>query len=114
MKHGKRYVDAMKKFDRSEPRSIEDALGLVKEAAFAKFDETVELAMKLNLKKSQTVRDTLVLPNQFTSEKKILVFAKGEKAEEARQAGATFVGDTDLVEKIREGSISTSPSQLPT
>jgi large subunit ribosomal protein L1 len=71
--------------------------------AFAKFDETVEVSINLALKKSQTVRDTVVLPHQFKGEKKILVFAKGDKAEEARQAGATYVGDEDLIEKIKGG-----------
>ena len=70
---------------------------------FAKFDETVELSVKLNLKKGQSVRDTVVLPNQFAAEKRILVFAKGEKATEATQAGAAYVGDTDLVQKIQGG-----------
>ena len=76
---------------------------LVKELSFASFDETVELAVRLNLKKSQNVRDTVVLPHQFTSEKKILVFAKGEKAAEAEEAGAAYVGDEDLVNKIKDG-----------
>ncbi len=103
MKHGKKYAEATKNVDKQQTYGVEEAVKIVKGAAFAKFDETVDLALKLNLKKSQTVRDTLVLPNQFTSEKKILVFAKGEKADEAKQAGATFVGDVDLVEKIKDG-----------
>ena len=76
---------------------------LFRSLAFAKFDETVEIHVKLTLKKSQSVRDTVVLPNQFSAQKKILVFAKGEKAEEAREAGAAYVGDNDLIEKIRGG-----------
>ena len=103
MKRGKKYLEAAKNINRQEAYTVEDAVKIVKETAFAKFDETVDLALKLNLKKSQTVRDTLVLPNQFTSEKKILVFAKGEKADEAKAAGATYVGDVDLVEKIKDG-----------
>lgn len=103
MKHGKKYREAAGKIDRQKLYTYEEALGLVKESAFAKFDETVELAMKLNLKKSQTVRDTLVLPNQFGDEKRVLVFAKGEKAQEAKDAGAAFVGDDDLIEKIKGG-----------
>ncbi len=103
MKRGKKYLEAAKKYDKQNLYELNEALGLVKEMAFAKFDETVELSIRLNLKKSQTVRDTLVLPNQFGGEKKILVFAKGEKAEEAKSAGAAFVGDTDLVDKIRGG-----------
>ncbi len=103
MKHGKKYRGSATKVEHLKPYPLEDAVKLVKEAAYAKFDETVDLALKLNLKKSQTVRDTVVLPNQFTSEKKILVFAKGEKADEAKQAGATYVGDIDLVDKIKDG-----------
>ena len=103
MKHGKKYRDALGTFDRRERYSTEEAVQKVKDYAFAKFDETVELSMKLNLKKSQNVRDTLVLPHQFRAEKKILVFAKGDKAKEAEEAGATYVGDEDLIEKIKEG-----------
>lgn len=103
MRRGKKYRDAVEKMDREAYYPLEDALKLVKDLAFAKFDETVELSIKLKLKKSQTVRDTLVLPHQFSEEKKILVFAKGEKADEAREAGAAYVGDEDLVEKIKGG-----------
>jgi len=103
MKHGKKYLEAVKKYEKQENYSCEKALEIVKEIAFAKFDETVELSLNLNLKKSQSVRDTLVLPNQFGNDKKILVFAKGDKVEEAKEAGAAYVGDVDLVEKIKEG-----------
>ncbi|SIP91076.1 large subunit ribosomal protein L1 [Alkalispirochaeta americana] len=103
MKRGKKYREALAKIDRTRNYPLSEAVALVKETAFAKFDETIELSMNLNLKKSQTVRDTLVLPNQFTGDKKILVFAKGDKAEEARAAGAAFVGDDDLIEKIKGG-----------
>lgn len=103
MKHGKKYIEAAKKIDSQKSYPLNEALALVKESAFAKFDETVELSIRLNLKKSQTVRDTLVLPNQFGAEKRILVFAKGEKATEAKNAGALYVGDDDLVEKIKNG-----------
>lgn len=103
MTHGKKYSDAKQKVDRSKEYPLEEGLELVKELSFAKFDETLELSVKLNVKKSQTVRDTLVLPNQFKGEKKVLVFAKGEKAEEAREAGAAYVGDNDLIEKIQGG-----------
>ncbi|MBN1648442.1 MAG: 50S ribosomal protein L1 [Spirochaetales bacterium] len=103
MKRGKKYQEAVKKYDREKYYGHDEAVKLVKEMAYAKFDETVGLAIRLNLKKSQTVRDTLVLPHQFSEGKKILVFAKGEKAEEAKAAGAAFVGDDDLVEKIKTG-----------
>lgn len=103
MKHGKKYQEALKKYDKQELFSLPVALSRVKDVAFAKFDETVELSIKLNLKKSQSVRDTVVLPYQFSSEKKILVFAKGDKVQEAKDAGAAYVGDVDLVDKIKGG-----------
>jgi large subunit ribosomal protein L1 len=103
MKHGKKYRAVLEKYDKQEQYPYEKAVSLVKELSYATFDETVELAVRLNLKKSQTVRDTVVLPHQFTSEKKILVFAKGEKAAEAEEAGAAYVGDEDLVNKIKDG-----------
>ncbi|AHC16059.1 50S ribosomal protein L1 [Salinispira pacifica] len=103
MKRGKNYRNAVAAYDKTQQYTTEDAVKIIKEHAFAKFDETVELSMKLNVKKSTTIRDTLVLPNQFKSEKKILVFAKGDKAQEAKDAGAAFVGDDDLIAKIKDG-----------
>ena len=103
MKHGKKYRESIKKIDREKLYSFDEAAALVKDVAFAKFDETVEISVKLTLKKSQSVRYTVVLPNQFSAQKRILVFAKGEKAQEALDAGATYVGDDDLIEKIRGG-----------
>lgn len=103
MKRGKRYLEAVKAVDRTRMYGTSEAVELVKQLSKAKFDETIELSMNLNLKKSSTVRDTLVLPHQFRGDKKILVFAKGEKAEEAKAAGATHVGEAELIEKIRGG-----------
>jgi large subunit ribosomal protein L1 len=103
MKHGKKYREAVSKYDKQSFHEPVKAAEIVKDLAFAKFDETVEVSIKLNLKKSQSVRDTVVLPNQFSAQKKVLVFARGEKADEAREAGAAYVGDVDLVEKIRGG-----------
>ncbi|MBN1686816.1 MAG: 50S ribosomal protein L1 [Spirochaetales bacterium] len=103
MKHGKRYKEALEKYDKLKNYPVDMGVELVKQLAFAKFDESIDVSVHLNLKKSQTVRDTLVLPHQFAEGKKILVFAKGDKAEEARNAGADYVGDTDLVEKIQGG-----------
>lgn len=103
MKRGKKYLETLKKYDHENLYSFEEAAKLVKELAFAKFDETVELAVSLTLKKSQSVRDTLVLPHQFAAQKRILVFAKGEKAQEALDAGAAYVGDDELIEKVRGG-----------
>lgn len=103
MKRGKNYRKAIERVERTRDYEPQEAVDLVKELAFAKFDETIELSMRLNLKKSASVRDTLVLPHQFRTEKKILVFAKGDKAKEAEEAGAAYVGDDDLIEKIKGG-----------
>ncbi len=103
MKRGKKYQEAVKKVDRSKNYSFVDAAQIVKDCSYAKFNETVELSVKLTLKKSQSVRDTVVLPNQFSAQKKVLVFAKGDKAEEARANGAAYVGDSDLIEQIKNG-----------
>ncbi|GHU14459.1 50S ribosomal protein L1 [Spirochaetia bacterium] len=103
MKHGKKYREALKKYEVANSYELKAAVDLVKSMAYAKFDETVELSVKVNLKKSQSVRDTVVLPNQFRGEKKILVFCKPEKEKEAQDAGATHVGADDLIEKIKGG-----------
>ena len=103
MKRGKKYQQTVEKFNATEQYNLGQALDLVKDLAYAKFDETVEIALKLNVKAKHSIRDTLVLPNSFRAEKKVLVFAKGEKADEAKEAGAAYVGDTDLVEKIQGG-----------
>jgi len=103
MKRGKKYRESVKKYNPENVYELNEALGLVKSIAFAKFDETVELSVKLNLKKSQTVRDTVVLPNQFKGEKKILVFCKPEKEKEAQEAGAAFIGAEDMIEKVKGG-----------
>ncbi len=103
MKRGKKYQEALKKVEKGRLYSLDEAAQLVKDCAYAKFTETVEISVALNLKKSQSVRDTVVLPNQFQAQKRILVFAKGDKAQEALDAGAAYVGDTDLIEKIRGG-----------
>ena len=103
MKRGKKYQEVLKKVDRSKSYTLKEAAALTKECSYAKLDETVELAVKLTLKKSQSVRDTVVLPNQFSAQKKVLVFAKGDKAEEARAAGAAYVGDSDLIDQIKGG-----------
>ncbi|MDR1029998.1 MAG: 50S ribosomal protein L1 [Treponema sp.] len=103
MRHGKKYLDNLKKYDHTVSYGLAEALDLVKTLAPAKFDETVDLSVKLNLKKSQSVRDTVVLPYQFRGEKRILVFCKTEKEKEAQEAGATYVGAEDLIEKIKGG-----------
>ena len=103
MKRGKKYRESLQKYNAATSFDLSEALTLVKSMAYAKFDETVDLSVKLNLKKSQSVRDTVVLPNQFRGEKRVLVFCKPEKEKEAQEAGAAFVGAEDLVEKIKGG-----------
>jgi large subunit ribosomal protein L1 len=103
MSRGKKYQESLKKYDVSVSYDLDEAVKLVKTLAFAKFDETVDLSVKVNLKKSQSVRDTVVLPHQFRGEKKILVFCKAEKEKEAQDAGAAYVGAEDLIEKVKGG-----------
>jgi large subunit ribosomal protein L1 len=103
MKHGKKYRENIKKYDPETVYDVTEACGLVKSMAVAKFDETVDLSVKVNLKKSQSVRDTVVLPNQFKAEKKVLVFCKPEREKEAQEAGAAFVGADDLIQKVKGG-----------
>ena len=103
MKRGKKYQQTLEKYNPVEQYNLDQALDMVKDLAYAKFDETVEIALRLNVKAKHSIRDTLVLPNSFRAEKNILVFAKGEKADEAKEAGAAYVGDADLVEKIQGG-----------
>jgi large subunit ribosomal protein L1 len=88
---------------REQTYPLAEAADLIKQMHYVKFDETVEAHIHLNLKKSQTVRDTVVLPNQFRGEKKVLVFCKGEKEKEALEAGATYAGADELIEKVKGG-----------
>ncbi|MDR0654989.1 MAG: 50S ribosomal protein L1 [Treponema sp.] len=103
MSRGKKYQESVKKYDRTKIYPLGEALDVVKSMAYTKFDETVDLSVKVNLKKNQSVRDTVILPNQFKAEKRVLVFCKPEKEKEARDAGAAFVGADDLIEKIKGG-----------
>ena len=103
MKHGKKYLEASKKVDRTQEYELNAACVLVRDVKCAKFDETVEVHVRLNLKKSQSVRDTVVLPNQFRGEKKVLVFCKPERVKEALEFGAAYAGDAELIEKIKGG-----------
>ncbi|ABA87950.1 ribosomal protein L1 [Syntrophotalea carbinolica DSM 2380] len=106
MSIGKLHKQAKEKVDRSQVYPIGEALALVKEVAHAKFDETVEISVRLGVdprKADQMVRGAVVLPNGLGKDVKVLVFAKGEKAIEAKEAGADYVGGDDLVAKIQEG-----------
>ena len=102
-KHGKKYMDALKEFDRQTFYEPAEAFEILKKTATAKFDETVELHIRLNLdprQADQQVRGAMVLPNGIGRSQKVLVFAKGDKAKEAEAAGADYVGAEDMVEKI--------------
>lgn len=103
MGRGKKYREAQSRVEPGKSYAVDEALQLMKEISYAKFDETVEISVNVNMKKSQSVRDTVVLPHQFAGEKRVLVFAKGDKAKEAEEAGATYVGAEELVEKIKGG-----------
>lgn len=103
---GKKYAAAVAQLDLSKPYSVEEAIGLVKRAAYAKFDETVEVAMQLNVdprKADQLVRGTVILPYGLGKSRRVGVIASGEKIKEAEAAGADVVGGEDLVEKIQGG-----------
>ena len=105
MFRGKKYQESAKKIDRNTLYDANEAMGLVVETATAKFDETVELHVKLGVDSrhaDQQVRGAIVLPHGTGKTQRVLVFAKAAKAEEARAAGADFVGDMDLVEKIQK------------
>jgi len=103
---GKKYRDALKGVDRQKRHSFQDAVQTAIESSFAKFDETIDVAVKLGVDPrhaDQMVRGTVVLPNGTGKDVKVLVFAKGEKEKEAADAGADFVGNDDLIDKIKEG-----------
>lgn len=103
---GKGYRGMLDKVDRIQRYSLEEGVRLVKETARAKFDETVEMAIRLGVdprQADQNVRGTVVLPHGMGKSVRVLVFAKGEKEKEAQEAGADFVGAEDLIKKINEG-----------
>ncbi|MCI7440378.1 MAG: 50S ribosomal protein L1 [Treponema sp.] len=102
MKHGKNYRASLAKYDATKQYSVSEACQLVKDLHYVKFDETVELSITLKLEKNQTVRDTLVFPHQFKGEKRVLVFCKDDRVQEALAAGATYAG-TEYLEKVKGG-----------
>jgi large subunit ribosomal protein L1 len=105
-KRGKKYQEVAKLVNADASYEPAEAIDLVKKAAPAKFDETVEVAVRLGVdpkKQDQAVRGVVVLPNGTGKTKRVLVFAKGDKAKEAEAAGADFVGDQDLISKIQQG-----------
>ncbi len=122
MKKGKKYVEAASKVERSRAYTKEEAIKLVKETSTTKFDASVELAMRLNLdtkKADQQLRGAIVLPNGTGKTKKVLVLAKGPMATAAKEAGADYVGDADMIEKIEKENwfdfdvIVATPDMMP-
>lgn len=106
MKHGKKYTDGAKLIDRANLYTSKEALDLVEKTAKAKFDETVEVHVRLGVDSrhaDQQVRGAVVLPNGTGKDVKVAVFAKGDLAKAAQEAGADFVGDMDLMQKIQGG-----------
>ena len=105
MKRGKKYLEAASKIEKGKAYSLEEAVKLLKETKTANFDESVELVLRLNLdtkKADQQLRGATVLPNGIGKTKKVLVIARGVKATEAKEAGADYVGDVDMIEKIEK------------
>jgi large subunit ribosomal protein L1 len=105
-KTGKKYREAKNKIDRTKRYTLEEALQLLPETAYARFDEGIDVAIRLGVdskKPDQMVRGTVILPYGTGKEVKVLVFAQGEKEKEAREAGSDFVGGEELVEKISQG-----------
>ena len=121
-KASKKYVEASSKVEKNKAYSIEEAIKLVKETSITKFDGTVEVAIKLNVdpkKADQQLRGSLVLPNGTGKSKRVLVIAKGEQAADAKKAGADYVGDSDMIDKIQKENwfdydvIIATPDMMP-
>ncbi|MEA3280737.1 MAG: 50S ribosomal protein L1 [Thermodesulfobacteriota bacterium] len=105
-KHGKKYLESREKITGETRHDIAEAVQKTVDSSYAKFDETIDVAVRLGVDPrhaDQMIRGTVVLPNGIGKEVKVLVFAKGEKEKEALDAGADFVGNDDLIEKIKGG-----------
>lgn len=105
-KRSKKHIEALKKVDRTVQYDPKDALELAVSSSYAKFDETVDCAVRLGVDPrhaDQMVRGTVVLPNGLGKDVKVLVFAKGEKEKEALDAGADFIADDETIQKIQDG-----------
>ena len=103
MKKGKNYVEAKKLIEKGKTYSLDEAVELVKKTSTTKFDASVEIAVRLNLdtkKADQQLRGATVLPNGIGKTKRVLVIARGVKATEAKEAGADYVGEADMIDKI--------------
>lgn len=121
-KRSKKYLQAVEKIDKTKSYTREEAVALVKETNVANFDASIEVAMRLNLdtkKVDQQLRGAIVLPHGTGKSKRVLALAKGEKATEAKEAGAEFVGDLDLITKIEKENwldfdvIIATPDMMP-
>lgn len=121
-KFGKKYVEVSKNIDKNKEYSLEEAIKLVKETSITKFDSTVDIAINLNVdpkKADQQLRGSFVLPNGTGKTKKILVIAKGTQATQAKEAGADYVGEKDMIEKIQKENwfdydvIIATPDMMP-
>ena len=121
-KRSKKYTEAMSKLERNKVYSKEEAVKLVKETSTSSFDGTVEVAMRLNIdtkKADQQLRGAIVLPKGTGKTTKVLVIARGEKAAQAKEAGADYVGDVDMLEKIEKenwfdfDTIIATPDMMP-
>lgn len=103
MKHGKKIQEAKAKIDKQTLYSVDEAVGLMRNAKFAKFDESVEMSIKVVHKSLQNIRGSVVLPHGTGKQVKVLVICKGDKQKEALEAGADYVGAEDVIEKIKDG-----------
>ncbi|ADD67162.1 ribosomal protein L1 [Denitrovibrio acetiphilus DSM 12809] len=106
MARGKQYQAASGKIDSEKSYNLEEAIALAKEAAFAKFDETIDIAVKLGVNPKhadQMVRGSVSLPHGTGRDVKVLVFCKGDKQKDAQDAGADFVGDDELIARVQDG-----------
>lgn len=119
---GKKYKNSISKIDRNKAYNVEEAIKLVKETSTSKFDETVEIAIRLNVdvkKAEQQLRGAIVLPHGTGKSKKVLVVAKGDKAKDAQKAGADYVGEQDILHKIESENwmdfdvIISTPDMMP-
>jgi large subunit ribosomal protein L1 len=105
-KHGKKFTEVLKKYDKTKYYTIEEAVKMVKELGWANFNESVDVAIKLGIntrRSDEQVRGAVNLPHGSGKQNKVIVFAQGEKVKEAEEAGADFVGGEDLAEKIQKG-----------
>jgi len=105
-KKGKKFIEAAKQVDKNASYEVAEAVALVKKTSVVKFDASVDVAMKLGVdprKADQQIRGAMVLPHGTGKDRSVIVFAKGEKAKEAQEAGANVVGDSELVEKVAGG-----------